>query len=76
MNSRRYATVRGAVEAEDISIEALRVRDKGICGICNLPIEERGTIDHVVSISNGGQHTWDNVQLAHFLCNVRKGNRD
>ena len=31
------------------------------------------TIDHIISISNGGYHSWDNVALACFECNTNKG---
>lgn len=31
------------------------------------------TIDHVYPVSKGGSHTWDNVRLAHWYCNVLKG---
>lgn len=33
------------------------------------------SIDHIRPLSKGGTHTWDNVQLAHLKCNIKKGNR-
>lgn len=30
------------------------------------------SIDHVIPISKGGTHTWDNVRLAHHHCNSIK----
>lgn len=33
------------------------------------------SIDHIMPISKGGGHTWDNVQVAHRGCNTRKGNK-
>jgi 5-methylcytosine-specific restriction endonuclease McrA len=39
-----------------------------------LPNDMAATIDHVVPISLGGQHIWDNVAPAHAFCNFRKGN--
>ena len=30
------------------------------------------TIDHIIPMSKGGGHTWDNVQIAHAICNSRK----
>jgi 5-methylcytosine-specific restriction endonuclease McrA len=30
------------------------------------------THDHIVPVSKGGKHTWDNAQLAHFECNTKK----
>lgn len=36
---------------------------------------EYPSIDHVVPLSKGGTHTWDNVHLAHKRCNMVKGNK-
>lgn len=33
------------------------------------------TIDHIVPMSKGGGHTWDNVQVAHAICNSYKCDR-
>lgn len=30
------------------------------------------TVDHVIPISKGGTHTWDNVKPAHYKCNIDK----
>jgi 5-methylcytosine-specific restriction endonuclease McrA len=52
-------------------------RDGWVCGICGDDVEpDDASLDHIVSMSNGGSHTYDNVQCAHTACNVRKGNRD
>jgi 5-methylcytosine-specific restriction endonuclease McrA len=49
-------------------------RDEGICGICKSYVDkERFTIDHIFPLSKGGLHTYSNVQIAHSLCNSRKG---
>ena len=34
------------------------------------------TIEHIVPVSKGGTHTWDNVTLACWRCNIARGNRD
>ena len=31
------------------------------------------SIDHIIPMSKGGGHTWDNVQVAHIICNSAKG---
>lgn len=31
------------------------------------------TIDHIIPMAKGGGHTWDNVQVAHAICNSYKG---
>lgn len=33
------------------------------------------TLDHIIPLSKGGTHTWDNVQLAHMSCNAGKCDR-
>jgi 5-methylcytosine-specific restriction endonuclease McrA len=59
------------------------------CHICQKPIDltaprrvgrkgwENGLhLDHIISLSNGGSDTLDNVKPAHGFCNIKKGNRD
>lgn len=31
------------------------------------------SIDHIIPMSKRGGHTWDNVQVAHIICNSEKG---
>jgi 5-methylcytosine-specific restriction endonuclease McrA len=33
------------------------------------------TLDHIIPLSKGGTHTWDNVRPAHRRCNELKGDR-
>lgn len=78
----RRAREAGLVEIEAIDLVAVAARDGWRCGLCGervLP-KARGpegkSLDHIVPISRGGQHTMVNVQLAHFRCNAAKANRD
>lgn len=73
----------------NIDLKELYARDEGICWICgdrcdfeDYVRDEKGSfiagarypsIDHIYPISKGGQHTWDNVRLAHCRCNTLKG---
>ena len=59
-------------------------RDNGICYICgnltfqdwiNRPLNQRATVDHVIPISKGGSHTWQNVRIACWRCNITKHDR-
>jgi len=71
---------------KNITLKALYKRDNGVCYICGekcdwLDVHEGicgGTypsIDHVVPVSLGGLHSWDNVRLAHLACNMKKSNK-
>jgi hypothetical protein len=59
---------------EFISRRKVWERDGGICGICKQPADEQNWhVDHVIPLSKGGTHTYDNVQVAHPVCNLSKG---
>lgn len=57
--------------------QAIWERDGGVCQLCGEPIADpkQRSIDHIIPISRGGTHEPANVQLAHRVCNSRKGNR-
>lgn len=71
---------------KDITLTKLYGRDNGICQLCGKPCEwedretrKDGTvvaggtypsIDHIIPLSEGGKHSWDNVRLAHRGCNT------
>lgn len=52
------------------------------CIICDESIDKNvlypdkmsATLEHIIPLSRGGTHTWDNVAPAHLLCNGKKGN--
>jgi 5-methylcytosine-specific restriction endonuclease McrA len=58
-------------------------RDGWRCQICGKKVNKnlRGrhpmaaSLDHIVPVSKGGKHVRSNVRLAHWICNLRKGNR-
>ena len=76
------AKMRGLPAEEGITLKKLIERDGIHCAICGLPCFYDGnylaalypSIDHIVPISKGGGHTWENVQLAHRICNIKKSN--
>lgn len=78
----RRAVSRG-VHADRISPREVYDRDEWFCGICgesidsslSYPHPKSVSLDHVVPISKGGAHTFDNVRAAHWLCNTRRGAR-
>lgn len=70
-----------------ISLKRVCEIDRGVCYICNTPVNwedytlKNGkkvvhsmypSIDHVIPLSKGGTHSWDNVRLAHKGCNCKK----
>lgn len=80
-----YSARRRAVMAKGDDIVHLKVfeRDDWTCHICKRKIDRwlrgdawmRATIDHVVPICKGGTHTYDNCAAAHWLCNMKKGDK-
>ena len=72
---RRLMLKRGAY-VEDVRRSVLYERDGGRCGICGQHVGiEDASVDHVLPLSKGGEHSYANTQIAHLSCNVRKGNR-
>jgi 5-methylcytosine-specific restriction endonuclease McrA len=72
------------LRADKIDPIEVFARDDWSCYLCRrkTPKELVGTqaanapsVDHVVPLSKGGSHTWDNVRCACRLCNTRKGDR-
>lgn len=75
---------------KDITVQKLAKRDHDKCQLCGLPVDWNDkyktdktiicgdmypSIDHIIPISSGGLHAWNNVQLAHRICNTRKSNK-
>lgn len=88
---KRSAAIRGATRYDTgISHWAVHQVFNGVCGICNHKTQPpeiwdiwdgkswmpfAPTVDHIIPVSRAGTHTWDNVQLAHALCNSLKSAR-
>lgn len=73
--ARRRALVRGT-RIERVSYEAIWIRDGGVCHICGDPVERTDVhFDHVIPLSKGGPHTYENIKVSHSLCNWRKGTK-
>lgn len=80
--SRRKALARGCNGADRIDPIKVFERDKWRCHLCGIktPIALRGTLDdkapeleHIVSLADGGTHTWGNVACSCRRCNQSKG---
>jgi 5-methylcytosine-specific restriction enzyme A len=59
---------------EDMRAQVIE-RDQMVCGICKRLVEDRTQlhIDHIFPVSRGGKNELDNLQVAHAVCNMRKG---
>jgi len=56
--------------------ENVLARDEGRCQYCGRKISRtEATYDHVVPRARGGVTSWDNVVIACFRCNQKKGGR-
>jgi hypothetical protein len=62
---------------------AIYERDHGLCGICGKAVDRSlpplhpmsFTLDHIIPLTKGGEHSAANVQVAHRVCNSRKGDK-
>ena len=86
----RSRKIKNAIVDKDITLQALYKLDNGICHICggkcdySDAVEANGviiagnnypSIDHIYPLSKGGKHSWDNVALAHRICNSLKADK-
>ena len=83
---RHRARKYGTEYERGITLKKVFERDNGVCklcgGICDYN-DKKGhslgksypTLDHIIPLSRGGSHTWENVQLAHHYCNSFKRDR-
>ena len=80
-----YSPRRRAIMAKGEQINHTEVFDAHgwVCHLCGGEISRfatsddwmRVTLDHIIPLSRGGTHTWDNVKPAHWRCNMSKGDR-
>lgn len=87
INHRTKKRYKGITVNSNISLFKLAQRDNNQCQICGLLVDwddkEHAkktiicgdmypSIDHIIPISKGGLHSWNNIQLAHRKCNYLK----
>ena len=86
--ARRRMRVKLNGNVDVIELGQLIDRDDNVCYLCNedcdrddyvttseghfIAGETYPSIDHVIPVSKGGTHTWENVRLAHCRCNLIK----
>lgn len=77
-NHRRRLRLAAAV-CEVISADEVFKRDGYRCQLCGkktrgqFPGPRSPTLDHIIPLAKGGEHSYKNVQCACFTCNSRKG---
>ena len=82
VNNKEYFSSKGSEyrarcrnsKTEPVNYPLVVKRAKGRCGICKKRLTPPIQIDHIVPISKGGTHTYDNLQASHAICNRRKYN--
>ena len=82
-HSRRRRARKKNARTETVYLEIIAKRDKYKCHICrkrvnmNLEVAQQhsATMDHLIPLSLGGDHSYANIRLAHRSCNSKKGNR-
>lgn len=70
----------GAVYREHVWPQRVFERDNWTCGICHGPIDSTLTghdrlgpsVDHIIGLGDGGEHSYANTQAAHMACNAGK----
>ena len=68
------------VVIELVTASYLYRRDGGKCQICKRKVNMKlkhphpmsASIDHIIPVSKGGEHTKKNTRLAHMICNARR----
>lgn len=83
-DARRRALVAQAQTGEAFAPADVHVRDGWICQLCHELIDQAiawpdpksPSLDHIIPLSKGGEHSMSNVQSAHLGCNSSKGDRD
>lgn len=84
---KRRALLHNVATDEGISISALREIHGDLCCFCGeimlfigqtmeeKPHPLKATHEHLTPITRGGSNTWDNSDLAHLVCNIKKGKK-
>ena len=78
--NRKVRILKHTTQTEPINEKEVYLRDGWICQICKKQVDKRfnhpnpmcASLDHITPLSEGGSHTYANVQLAYLVCNQTK----
>lgn len=71
---RRRARKLNAPVVERVNRQDIIKRDRGICHICKKRVAPKDmSLDHLVPLVHGGEHTARNLAVAHKVCNSKRG---
>ena len=69
----------------DLYLIHVQIYNLGLCYLCKLETHlenskdsyqpKLSTVDHIIPISKGGPHTWENVRNCCLKCNITKHDR-
>lgn len=86
----KRAKLKQAYTGDNITLHELFIRDNGVCYLCGgeckwsdyvqegdafIAGNDYPSVDHVIPLTKGGLHAWNNVRLAHRHCNTMKSNK-
>lgn len=79
---KRRAAIR-AVRVEQVNSHVVFEQASWVCGICDTGIPRitlwphplSASLDHIIPLASGGEHSYANTQPAHLACNMSKGAR-
>jgi hypothetical protein len=82
-NNRRRRALRANCITEIVNELQVYEIHNWVCGICGKRINKKLTkpnlksksLDHIIPLSKGGTHTYNNLQPAHLSCNMSKNNK-
>ncbi len=72
----RYKVRKRLAMVERVSLAEIWERDHGICQICMKPVTKAtASLDHILPLAVGGDHSRRNLRLTHIACNVQRKHR-
>lgn len=80
----RRALIADALVDEGVTIQALRERHGDSCVFCGRGLlfeggrdydPRRASMEHMVPLSRGGEHSWANIRLSCWECNLSKNDK-